>query len=231
MAGPDRELVAAVRGELAVRGDPSRAPAMQAYMKSALPFRGVPSPLQRQLYRALFGGHPPADRDVWQATVLALWREAAFREERYAAIALTGWPGAAGWQEPAALPLYDELIVTGAWWDFVDDIATHRIGPLLRRHPGQLRPVILRWSSDQDRWRRRTAVICQVGLRQETDVALLTACIRASIADRDFFLRKAIGWALRSYAKTDPDWVRQFVAAHADELSPLSRREALKHLG
>ena len=86
------------------------------------------------------------------------------------------------------------------------------------------------WATDDDRWLRRTAVICQVGAKDRTDLDLLSHAIEANLDDRDFFLRKAIGWALRQHARTDPDWVRAFVAAHDDRLSGLSRREALKHL-
>ena len=85
-----------------------------------------------------------------------------------------------------------------------------------------------RWARDPDRWRRRTAVICQIGAKDRVDTALLTDAIEANAADPDFFLRKGIGWALRQHARLDPDWVRTFTASH--DLSPLSRSEALKHL-
>jgi 3-methyladenine DNA glycosylase AlkD len=90
--------------------------------------------------------------------------------------------------------------------------------------------MILSWARDGDKWRRRAAVICQICARDDTDTALLTACIRDNVSDPDFFLRKAIGWALREHAKTNPDWVRTFVATHRDRLSPLSIREATRHL-
>jgi 3-methyladenine DNA glycosylase AlkD len=99
---------------------------------------------------------------------------------------------------------------------------------LLLAFPGDVRPTFLSWSTDPDRWLRRTSIICQLDAKERTDVALLSTTIRANAADSDFFVRKAIGWALRQYARVDPDWVRRFVADH--ELSPLSRREAVKHL-
>ncbi len=122
------------------------------------------------------------------------------------------------------------MIVTGAWWDHVDGIS-ERIGALLLAHRPVLEPVIREWSTDPDRWLRRSSIISQLALKERTDVALLTDVIAANLADREFFIRKAIGWALRQYARTDPDWVRAFVADHQDALSPLSRREAMKHLG
>ena len=95
-------------------------------------------------------------------------------------------------------------------------------------NPAIVRPVVRRWARDTDRWRRRAAVICQIGAKDGTDTALLAEAIEANLADPDFFLRKGIGWALRQHARLDPDWVRTFAATH--DLSPLSRREALKHL-
>jgi 3-methyladenine DNA glycosylase AlkD len=228
-AAPDLALVRAVRSGLASLANPAKAPDMRAYMKSEMPFLGVQKPARRTLGTRLFAAHPLSDVDTWAATVLALWREAEYREERYLALDLTGERRYAGWQSPGLLPLYEELIVTGAWWDFVDEIASRRIGPLLRAHPEEVAPIMRAWASDADRWKRRTSVICQLGSKGATDTALLTYCIEANIADPDFFLRKGIGWALREFAKSEPDWVRAFVAAHPG-LSPLSRREAAKHL-
>ena len=162
--------------------------------------------------------------------MLALWRGAAFREERYAAINLSGLRRAAPFQTLDALPMYEEMIVTGAWWDYVDAIASHRVGPLLRRFPDEMKPLMRAWSRSDDLWKRRTSIICQLRFKSETDLGLLYACIEPSLSSREFFLRKAIGWALRQYAWTDPEEVRRYVAAHERELSPLSKREALKNV-
>jgi 3-methyladenine DNA glycosylase AlkD len=228
--GADGSLVAAVRAALRAVADPGRAPAMQAYMKSSMPYLGVTSPVARATLTPLFRAHPIADRDDWEATVRALWDEATHREERYAAIALTGQRDYRAYQDPDALPLYRHLITTGAWWDYVDEVASRRVGPILAAHPAAARPVVLAWATDDDLWLRRTAIICQLRFTAATDLDLLTTAIEANLDGRDFFIRKAIGWALRQYARTDPGWVRGYVATHADRLSPLSRREATKHL-
>jgi len=220
-------LVAAVRAGLAELGDARKAPDMQRYMKSELPFRGVASPARKALCARLFAAHPLSDVDTWRATVLTLWREAEFREERYVAVDLTGRHQE--WQTPALLPMYEELIVTGAWWDYVDEVANRRVGSLLRASPAELTPVLRQWSADTDLWKRRTSIICQLSFKSATDTALLTAAIEANLADRDFFIRKGIGWALRQFARTEPGWVRAFVDSHPG-LSPLSVREAVKHL-
>ncbi|MEV7549923.1 DNA alkylation repair protein [Amycolatopsis sp. NPDC089917] len=225
-----KSLVSAVRNGLAALADPGKAPSMQAYMKSEMPFLGVASPPRAALLKQVYAAHSLPDRVSFSTAVLTLWREASFREERYAAIALSGHRAYTRWQDGDLLGLYEEMIVTGAWWDYVDELAIRRVGPILRAEPETLTPLMLTWAYDEDRWRRRTAVICQVGAKGGTDTDLLTRAVEANIDDKDFFLRKGIGWALRQYAKTEPDWVRAFVTAHP-ALSPLSRKEALKHLG
>jgi 3-methyladenine DNA glycosylase AlkD len=223
----DKLLVERIRAGLHTAADPDRAPQLQAYMKSTMPYLGVRVPEVRAIVRAGARTRPPASTEALAATTAALWRGAAHREERYAASTLTAVPGARRLQTMALLPLYREMITTGAWWDHVDEVS-HRIGGLLVTFPAELAPTLRDWACDPDRWLRRSAVICQVGLKDATDPGLLTEIIRPNLDDPDFFLRKGIGWALRDYARSDPDWVRAFADAH--ELSPLSRREALKHL-
>ncbi len=219
-----------LRRALRQAGDPLKAPAMRAYMKSAMPYHGVPSALLHQICNSVFADMEFPSALAWQAQVLDLWRTAQFREERYAAMHLAGDSRARPFQTPAAMKIYEELIVTGAWWDYVDDIASHRVGPILRDHPRSMRRKMLSWSKSADMWKRRTSIICQLGFKAETDLDLLYACIEPSLGSREFFLRKAIGWALRQYAWTDPAEVKKFVRRNRDRLSALSSREALKNL-
>ena len=204
---------------------------MQAYMKSAMPYHGVPTPLLRQIFKTTFADVQFASAALWQAQVLDLWRRAKFREERYAAMHLAGDKRAQSFQTPAAMKVYEELIVSGAWWDYVDEIASHRVGRILRDYPASMRRKMLSWSKSADMWKRRTAIICQLGFKQDTDLELLYACIEPSLGSREFFLRKAIGWALRQHAWTDPSEIRRYVRLNRHRLSPLSIREALKHVG
>ncbi|MFC4004920.1 DNA alkylation repair protein [Prauserella oleivorans] len=222
-------LARAVHAGLADLADPAKALDMQRYMESDMPFRGVQKPARVRLARQVFAEHPFADRDEWLAAVRELWRDATYREERYLAIDLTGHGPYAHWQSAELLPLCEELIVTGAWWDFVDEIAIRRVGPILRHDPVTVEPVIRAWAYDADRWKRRTAVICQNSSKTDTNRNLLAYCIEANIDDSDSFLRKAIGWALQQHATIEPGWVRSFVKSNP-ALSPLSRTEALKHL-
>lgn len=140
-------------------------------------------------------------------------------------------------QQPAALPVYLHLVQTGAWWDVVDDIAQHLLGPALRTHPEVVGPQLRRWATAPNMWVRRSAIVAQLDSGPATDTDLLgyamSVNLRRSAYGSEFFIGKAIGWALRQYAKAEPGaaaWVRGYVDAHADDLVPLSVREATKRL-
>jgi 3-methyladenine DNA glycosylase AlkD len=199
-------------------------------MKSDMPYHGVTAPMLRQSCKSLFSKIEPSTHADWCRMVLGLWRGAKYREERYAAIALSGIKAAAEFQTPVAMALYEEMIVTGAWWDYVDEVAAHRLRPILRGYPAPMKKKMLTWSNSGNMWKRRTSIICQLGFKQNTDLDLLYACIGPSLDSREFFLRKAIGWALRQYAWTDPTEIRRYVREHKDRLSSLSQREALKNI-
>lgn len=219
-----------VRRELAAAADPDRAPAMQQYMKSDMPYHGVPRPDVRRICKAIFAEHRLASPSAFDTAVSQLFFEATHREERYAALQLAAHRRYRAYQTPSRIPLYRKLIVAGAWWDIVDEVAANLVGPILASHPTEVRPVVAGWATGADLWLRRTAILAQLGAKARTDLDLLTYAIEVNVGDTDFFIRKAIGWALRQYARVDADWVRDFVAAH-DGLSGLSKREALKRVG
>lgn len=214
---------AALRDALRAAADPAIAPGQQAYMKSAMPFLGVRLPEVRRVART--GAKDIADAETLRALALELWKAAEHREERYAALAVLGLRPLKG--DPEVVPLVEHMVRTGRWWDYTDDLA-HRIADLHDARPGETADLVRAWSVDDDCWIRRIAILSQLGRRDQLDAALLADVIAPSLGESEFFLRKAIGWALREYARVAPDWVRTYVDTH--ELSPLSRREALKHL-
>ena len=226
----DHPLIRAVRRELKRRGDPAKAPAMQAYMKSAMPYRGVATPIRREIQNDLFSAHPLRDFDEWHEVVMTLWRNAAFREERYIAVGLTGDRRYRSHQTMKAMRVYEEMVVTGAWWDYVDTIASDRLGNLLRIYPKGMKRRMLAWNRSSNLWKRRSSIICQLGFKEDIDLDLLYRCIEATMHEEEFFIRKAIGWALRQHAWTDPGAVVRFVRKHGNRLSNLSKREALKNV-
>ena len=223
-------LLHRLRAALKAAADPAKAPQMTAYMKNIQPYHGVTAPVQRQVFREVFKDVTFADAAAWRTTVLHIWRNAKFREERYAVMALCHGGRVAAFQTMEALPVYEELIVTGAWWDVVDHIASNFIGGLLKKHPKPMTHKMLLWSKSDDMWKRRTSILCQLKFNENTDLDLLYACIEPSIESKEFFLRKAIGWALRQHAKSDPNEIRRYVRANETRLSGLSKREALKNL-
>jgi 3-methyladenine DNA glycosylase AlkD len=203
---------------------------MQAYMKSAMPYLGVQAQPLRKIARAVFSAHRMESFEEWREAVLGLWRAARYREERYMAIELAAYHAYREFRTLDALPMYEEMITSGAWWDYVDAIASHRLGELLRGHPAEMGRLMRAWAKSDNMWKRRSAILAQLGFKAETDLKLLYDCIRPSIGEKEFFLRKAIGWALRQFAKTDAKEVKRFVAEHESQFSALSKREALKHL-
>jgi 3-methyladenine DNA glycosylase AlkD len=206
-------------------------------MKSAMPFRGITAPQLKATLRPLLvdPAYLLTGRDEWEATVRGLWDGAGFREERYAALAISGHRLYRRWaRDPSAMPLYRHLVESGAWWDLVDEIASRRVGPVLRAHPQTESDRMRSWAIAKDLWVRRAAILSQLSSKDETDRQLLLDCITTNLADREFFIRKAVGWSLRQYARSGPtaaDWVRSQVDELGSRLSPLSRREALKNLG
>jgi len=231
------DVVDAVCRELEKAGDPDLAKGQQAYLKSTMPLRGISAPQLKATLRPLLAdpAYLLTGRDEWEATVRRLWDAARFREERYAALAISGHRLYRHWaQDRSAMPLYRHLIESGAWWDLVDEIAAHRVGPVLRAHPETESDRMRSWATAGNMWVRRAAILSQLSSKDETDRQLLLDCITPNLADREFFIRKAIGWSLRQYARSGAsaaDWVRCRVDEFGTRLSPLSRREALKHLG
>ena len=204
--------------------DPDRAPAMRAYMRDQFPFLGIAAPAQQSLVRAALKGLPAPTEDELTTIALACW-ERPEREYQYAAcFVLRRYVKrcSAGF-----LPTARTLITTKSWWDTVDALAAHTVGPLVAAHP-ELVTVMDEWIVDDNLWVARTALLHQLRYGAATDEERLFAYCTRQAGHPDFFIRKAIGWALREYARTNPDAVRDFVARIP--LSPLSTREALKHL-
>ena len=207
---------------------------MQSYMKSAMPFLGVSAIPLRNVCRDVFSRLRLADRPAWEASTLLLWDGARFREERYAALHLVRHRYYREYQDAATLSLYRHLVLTGAWWDYVDTVASTAVGPILRADHDRVAPLMREWATDDNLWVRRTAILCQLGSKDATDLHLLRDVIESNLVHtrfgNEFFIRKALGWALREYAKTDAAWVKRTVDELAGRLAPLSRREALKNI-
>lgn len=198
---------------------------MKAYMRGQFEYLGIKGPKLGELLREYYTEHglpAPAELDPVARGLWALPQ----REFQYAACSLIG-------RLEKGLPeefigTLEYLLVNKSWWDTVDALATHTVGLHFKRYPGARRKYLVRWRRSEDFWLRRAAILFQLHYKGETDFDLLRAIIRENLGSQEFFINKAIGWALRQYTRTDPQAVRRFVAE--TPLHPLSAREALKWL-
>lgn len=217
-----------VQSALSALADPEKAVEMQAYMKTDMPFYGVQKPGRSSVLRSLRKEFAPQTHDEYLDLSTVLW-ELPHREEKYLAQGVA--TSFRRFIVPDSLDLYARFIVEGAWWDFVDETATHLIRELVLDYPSAIWPIVDAWNEDERMWLRRTSILCQIGARDRTDTGRLFGYCLTRASEKEFFIRKAIGWALREYARTDPAAVARFVTTHREELSGLSYREATKHIG
>ena len=197
---------------------------MAAYMKGLFPFHGIKSPLRKQLLKEHFLEYALPEpgklfEEVWKLYNLPE------REYQYAAIALIEKMRKHLTLED--FPLLLQFIETKSWWDSVDSIAPHFVGQLVKMERDYGEKTMLEWSKSDNMWTNRSAILHQLKFKQQTDAELLFTIIKQHTDSKEFFIQKAIGWALREYAKTNSDVVKEFVEEHS--LKPLSKREALKH--
>ncbi|WP_405809217.1 DNA alkylation repair protein [Streptomyces sp. NBC_01520] len=207
--------------------DPERAASAAAYMKNVAPFLGIATPQRRALSRTVLADTGRPDEADCTAIALRCW-ELPEREYQYFAADLLRRHVARC--SSGFLPVLRHLVSAVPWWDTVDVLAVHVAGPLVTADP-RLGRVMDRWIEDDDLWIARTALLHQLRYKKRTDTNRLFGYCLARAGHPDFFIRKAIGWCLREYARTDPDAVRGFVDGAGDRLSPLSVREALKNIG
>lgn len=207
--------------------DPARAEPMRAYMKGVAPFLGLTTPVRRALSRTVVEGTPRPDEADCTAIALRCWR---LPEREYQYFAVDYLRRHARVLSSGFLPVTRHLVSTVPWWDTVDLLAAHVVGTLVAADPA-LRADMDAWIVDDDLWIARTALLHQLRFKERTDTnRLFTYCLHQS-GHPEFFIRKAIGWALREYAKTDPEAVRSFLAREEGRFAPLSVREALKNIG
>lgn len=230
MASSRRPNRAEVLKALRAVADAERGVGMRAYLKSAMPCLGVRVPEARRIAKALFSTPPFESRAELEALVRGLWSAAEFREERFVALNVLRQRAHREWLTAAAAPLLEELIRSGAWWDLVDELSMHPVADALEHDPVKMTKVLRRWAASDELWLKRAALVCQVLRGDETDDELLAYAIEHAVDGKDFFLRKGIGWALRSRARSNPALVRQWLSRWQGRLSPLSVREAKKAL-
>jgi 3-methyladenine DNA glycosylase AlkD len=220
-------FVSFIKQEFAAKANEKKAGEMAAYMKTQMPFYGVSAPDRDVVIKEAMKIHPLKTEEEIEQAARELWSMKQ-REGKYAALRVAH--SKKKFVSPQKLPLYETLIREGAWWDLVDEAAVRLVGAAHLKEPKKMAITLDKWIEDEDMWVRRTAIICQIKHKDKTDEArLFRYCLKCA-DESDFFIRKAIGWALREYGKTAPESVRTFVEANQDKLSPLSYKEATKRL-
>ncbi len=220
-------LIADLESVFRGAADPSAAGPMAAYMRHQFAFLGLSRPRRDELARLVLSRHPKLSPDGVLALADWCWAQ---EEREFQYVACDQLRRVAKKLTADALPEVRGFIERRSWWDTVDVLASRVVGPIVATHR-ELGAEMDRWIDDDDLWVARTAILHQLNYGADTDAERLFRYCRRQAAHPDFFIRKAIGWALRQYARTDPDAVRRFLVDHGDELSPLSGREASKHLG
>ena len=209
--------------ELKAVANPDDAVAMKAYMKNKFEFLGVKTPARRKLAKAFFKQQTDSVID-WDF-INEAWSN-SYRELQYAA--LDYLETRKKLLTPSDLPRLKKLAQTKSWWDTVDFL-DRLVGTIIARFP-ETKEIILAWSRDEDIWLRRLAIDYQLLRKEETDTEFLEKILANNLGQTEFFINKAIGWALRDYSKTNPDWVRDFIERHRAEMAALSIREGSKYL-
>ena len=210
----------------AANGDKTIAKGAKAYLLNQFEFYGIKTPLRRQLCKAFYKAHPIEDHTDLAKLVKECFAEPQ-RELHYFAIELLGHHKKL-WSIKTLL-LIEWMITHKSWWDSVDSTNTHVISKFFLLHPEHIEAYTHKWNQSSNKWLIRMSILFQLTYKTKTDTNLLSKYIENSQLHEDFFVRKAIGWALRAYANTNKKWVTQFVKDHPS-LSNLSKREALKHL-
>ncbi len=220
-----KEYLIPVQSAFRQHADPETAIAMAKYMRDQFPFFGIKAPLRKEIVQRFLKDHGLPHPAQAGPIVLDLWGLLE-REYQYTGVSLMR--RLAGKLDADVMPVVEHMITEKSWWDTVDEIASRVVGRLFARFP-DLRAVTLpAWRTSDNFWLRRSAILFQLNYKAETDLALLFGIIRENLDSQEFFIQKAIGWALREASKTHPQPVRDFTTA--TPLAPLSRREALKWL-
>lgn len=213
-----------IKNELKQHGDAKKAPQMQAYMKTDQPFYGVQSKQRKLIFRNAIKMFPIISRDSWEKVILELWN-GTHREEMYQALEVA--ERYKKYHDETAWNLFEKLLRSATNWDTVDWLSSNLIGQLVSKYR-HFEKQLVAWSNDDNFWVRRASLLAHLKHKEKTNAKLLANTILKLSQEEEFFIRKAIGWVLRQYSYTDPEWVLQFVKNHEDKLSGLSKREALK---
>lgn len=222
------QLIKAYKEEFKKNSCKDYAVGAQRYMKSEMPYYGVSSPKKKKIDARLKKEYKLESFEEWFSVVSELWDKAKFREERYAAMTILRQYSE--YHTLKIIPMIEHMIVTGAWWDFIDEISPRVVGDLLKKYPKEMEKTLRSWNKSKHMWLRRASILAQLKFKEETNTKLLSEFIKRTMHEKEFFIRKSLGWALREYSKTNKKWVGDFISKNKASLSGLSIREGSKYV-
>lgn len=209
--------------EFEANANPQEAISMEKYMRHQFSFYGIKKPLREVLVKAHIQKYGWPDPDHWESLIHHYWNW----PRREVAYTLQGMiSGMKPKLHKAHLPILEYMILNLSWWDTVDYIAGDLVGTCFRKFPEEIDEWTEKWMESGNMWLQRSCILYQLKYKEKTDTDRLMRFILSCSDSREFFLQKAIGWALRQYSKTNPEWVQNFISTH--EIKPLSVREGLK---
>lgn len=220
-----KEIIKKLEQELLQVADQVRAKDQQRYMKSQMPYFGVSLPEVKKISNVIFKNFAPENNEEYRDILLYLFEHAKQREIWYAAMVYASKHKMFVLEEN--IDIYMKIVRITGWWDVIDLFAANVIGKVLFGHK-DIHIFLKKWISDDDLWVRRTALLAQLKYKDKTDFELQKKLILIVAHEKEFFIRKAIGWSLREYSKTNPDAVRLFIENNEERLSSLSIREGLR---
>jgi 3-methyladenine DNA glycosylase AlkD len=217
--------LAKIKKIYAANADATIAKGAKAYLLNQFEFYGIKSPLRRKICKEFYKAHPVKDHNELSSIIKDCFA-APQREIHYFAIELLGYHHKL-WSKKT-ISLIEWMVTHQSWWDSVDSTNSFVISKFFMKFPETIEITTSKWNNSSNKWLQRMSLLFQLTYKKKTNTTLLTQYIENCQLEEDFFIRKAIGWALRAYAYTDSKWVVQFIKAHP-QLSNLSKREALKH--
>ena len=217
------KLAALIDAILACK-DEQQAIGMRAYMRDQFQFLGVSTPVRRKICKPYFKQAKKSQAVDWDF-IDTCWAN-PYRELQY--IAKDYLVVMQDVLTPSEIPKIRELAVTKSWWDTIDGL-DRTVGDIVHSYPG-MSGLMLQWSTDENFWLRRIAIDHQLSRKMKTDPELLGKIIENNFGSDEFFINKAIGWALREYSKTNPQWVKAFIEKNNEKMAKLSIREASKYV-
>ncbi len=204
----------------------SIAQQQKAYLKDQFEFIGLKTPLRREIQKPFLQREYLPSKSEAILIVKQLWNRPEREFHYFGQELMVKFKNKL---EVDDLKLIEYMITNNSWWDTVDMIASHLVGAYFKKFPEKKYAMMLKWSRSDNMWIRRTSIIFQLKYKDQTDIKLLSAVIENNLGSKEFFINKAIGWALRTYSAFDPKWVEEFVENHAD-MANLSKKEALRSI-